>query len=376
MAEEILMYVGGEPKDDSKENSRDEYNQKWDKYISGEATLEEVSDHYTKGDIETLRHCKLGNILGFSKNSNKIKILTIHVGYSKTDLESKAFQRYMKRTKTEIENFYGKNNIELGFYIPNEEKLMISTYGFERCISADAQELAVLKRRLQKAHGVIDILDVRINPKVLSQNDYGTADPENINYLTPGPVKNDKDEYHLLNKFVVEHELMHCISYVTLEHNPTYFDDGYVRNISDYTARNIMSGNNLEFIPAAQDGKPIKAGNKTMEKVLETAQPKDENIFMVERNGTKHKLLVINPDGNFMRYFYNNKQRTKAIKNGTYISPAQRIAIAEAIKDYLVGEKRIKADKIIEKPNMVINNVIPKKNHFNIASQVGKGSRV
>ena len=301
-----------------------------------------------------------------------MRVLTVHVGYDVAEIESPEFQNYMKRSKAEIENLYGKKNIDVGFHIPDKETPSIGSYGFEHIILSDPEEIAVLKRRLQKQVGAIDIVDVRINPKAAGRDYFGLGGQY---CTTPGPVKNG-GEYELPYKGIVEHEIMHCISGNTMKHNPTYFGDGYFRNLYDGEARSILGGHHQEFIPADKDGKPIEGGSKTMKKVLSLATPEDHNVFMVDRNGNKHKLLLVNPSpDNIMRTAANNAKRVQSMKNGTYVSPSQKAAIKEVIKDYLIGEKRLEATKAVQRPKMVVKNKTSKKAPINLAQKLGKGQR-
>ncbi|OPZ79434.1 MAG: hypothetical protein BWY78_00032 [Alphaproteobacteria bacterium ADurb.Bin438] len=352
---EILLFVGKEPEGVSFDDypADDKWSDAWEKITSGKATIKEVGETYTKGNELDIMKKDVGSVFGFSGMKNRLRIAMVHIGYENEEIKSKEFEKYMMRTKVEMENLYGKNNIEIGFHIP-KDKIEITSYGLEHFVVADTRECALLKKRLEKKSGVIDILDVRINPKLVNDNDYFGSGGGSIKYTSPGPSKNEDGSYSVSFKYLAEHELMHSISGITKKYNPIDFGDGYFRSLYEKEENEILSGCHQEFIPADKDGTPIKPKSKTMEKILEITTPKDENVFFVDKKGKKHKLLIINPGDNIMRGGdYDEKGvREEAIKNGNYITPAQKFAISDAINDYLIGERRRDANQSVQIPSM------------------------
>jgi hypothetical protein len=358
---ETLMYVGGEPQQEGDSNKKQEelseFDKKWAKIVSGEATVEQLGECFAKGDMKALKKGQVGNVAGFSKSADKMRVLVMHIGYSQEEMKSEEFQNYMRRSKTETQTTYGKRNIEVGFHVPDEDTPDISCHGFGHIIAPNHKELAMFKRKLQQKTGAIDIIDIRINPKV-AKSDYFGLGGGNGECVTPGPSKTKSGRYKVNFKAISEHELMHCISAAANVANPTSFGDGYTRALYDSEEKEMAMGNHLEYIKEdpKNPGTPIKTKNKTMQKVLKEANLADENIFMVGRDGTKTKLLTVNPGTNIMRGSFTNGKRTRSIKAGTYISKAQKIAIKEVINDYLVFKERKKDNTKSKGPNLKTSN--------------------
>lgn len=318
------------------------FTERYNRYLSNEYSLKEVSDIHSQGNDEVLKKAEIASIYGASKDVSKLGITVVHLGYSKEEMESPEFRKYMAKTKADFNNLYGKQDFDIGFLIPKDE-LKPSIYGIERLITIDNKQSAIINRKIKNERKNADLIEFRINPNLVGR-DYFGAGGNGLTTMIPGPKKRKDGSYSVDRKYLCEHEMMHSISSISKKHCPLYAGDGYIRDFSESEAYAIATGLHYEYIIESPDekGKPVKSSYPPMQKLLKENEKKikDTNVFLKDDDGTEYKILTINPVDNIMNASIDNKYRDELIKKGHYITDMQRKMLKMQVNAYLVGEKR------------------------------------